>query len=221
MRRFRPPIHLVVAAATVVGGVASFQGVDHLVLAKTERGVTAPGDAGHEPTATTSTTTHHDEPGPTTSTTVRHEPPPTTDTTIHHEPGPTTSTTAHHEPPPTTPTTKPGEPPKPPTPPGVEKMTLKCGTGMLADGRGAASCGWTESTSPRFHHYRLTRELVGTPRQTIFTTEDRGKRSYGDIGLQPGSEYSYIVEAYDAAGNLIGRGGPVHVTCCNGAVVTG
>ena len=30
--RFHPPLHLVVAAATVVGGLASYQGVDHLVL---------------------------------------------------------------------------------------------------------------------------------------------------------------------------------------------
>ena len=61
---------------------------------------------------------------------------------------------------------------------------------------------------------------MGTPRQTVFTSEDRGKHSWGDIGLTQGSEYSYIIEAYDADGHLIGRSAPVHVTCCNGAVVT-
>jgi hypothetical protein len=228
MRHFRPPIHAAMVAATLVAGLASYQGVDKLVLARGGHQYGTANEPGHETASSTSTTVHHD-PGSTTSTTVHHEPAPststtsttakhetgsTTSTTVHHETGSSTSTTVHHEPTPTT------TPPKPPTPPTIQTFTLKCGTAMLADGRGAASCGWSESTAPNFHHYRLTRELVGTPRQTIFTTEDRGKHSWGDIGLTPGSEYSYIIEAYDADGHLIGRGGPVHVTCCNGAVVT-
>jgi len=57
---------------------------------------------------------------------------------------------------------------------------------------------------------------MGTPRQTIFTTENVTTTFYYDRGLQPGAQYSYIIEAYDATGNLIGRGGPAYVTCCGG-----
>jgi len=192
MRHFRPPIHAAIVAVTLVAGLASYQGVDKLVLARGGHQYGTANEAGHEPASST--------------------------TTVHHEPGSTTTTTVLHE---TAPSTSPTTAaPKPPTPPTVQTLTLKCGTVMLADGRGAASCGWSESTAPNFHLYLLTRELVGTPRQTVFTTEDRSKHSWGDIGLAQGSEYSYIIEAYDADGHLIGRGGPVHVTCCNGAVVT-
>jgi hypothetical protein len=220
--RFRPPIQLVTAAAVAVAGLASFQGVDHLVLAKANHpyaGATEPGHGPttsttvhHEPTgSSTSTTIKHEPPPPsTTSTTVHHEPPPSTSTTIHHEPtGSSTSTTIHHEPPPsTTPTTKPA---------GIQTLSLNCITGTPSDGIPTARCEWSKSTSSAFHHYRLTRELVGTPRGTVFTTENRDTTLFYDRGLQPGASYSYVIEAYDAAGNLIGRGGPVHVTCCGGA----
>ena len=83
-----------------------------------------------------------------------------------------------------------------------------------------AKCGWSQSKAPNFGHYLLTRELVGTPRQTVFETSDLGTTYYYDIGLQAGAQYSYIIEAYDTAGNLVGRGGPVHVTCCGGTATT-
>jgi hypothetical protein len=231
--RFRPPIHLAAAGAMVVAGLASYQGVDHLVLAKTNH-TDAGTEVGHEPTgSSTSTTVHHEPTGSSTSTTLHTEPPPpsTTSTTVHHEPtgsststtihheptGSSTSTTVHHEPTATTSTTK---APKPPTPPSVQTLSFGCITGTPSDGIPTARCGWSKSTSTNFHHYRLTRELVGTPRATIFTTENRDTMFFYDRGLQPGAEYSYIIEAYDGAGNLIGRGGPAHVTCCNGGTGT-
>jgi hypothetical protein len=231
--RFRPPIHLAAAAAFAVAGLASYQGVDHLVLAKS-----GPSSAGaNEPSgSSTSTTVHHEPTGSSTSTTVHTEPPPSststststtihheptgssTSTTIHHEPtGSSTSTTVHHEPPATTSTTK---APQPPPPPGVQTLSFGCLSAIPSDGIPTARCGWSKSKDPNFHYYRLTRELVGTPRQTILTTEDLSTTFYYDRGLQPGAQYSYIIEAYDAAGNLIGRAGPVHVTCCDGALAT-
>jgi hypothetical protein len=228
--RFRPSIQLIAAAAVVVAGLASYQGVDHLVLAKSSHSWAG----ANEPTgSSTSTTTHHEPPGSSTSTTVHTEPPPsttittvhheptgssTTSTTVHHEPtGSSTSTTVHHEPPATTSTTKAPEPPKPPS---VQTLSFGCMTGTPSDGTPTARCAWSKSTSPAFHHYRLTRELVGTPRGTIFTTENRDTTFYYDKGLQPGAQYSYIIEAYDATGNLVGRGGPAHVTCCDGGPST-
>src|SRR6266576_2407070 len=78
MRHFHPPIHAAVVAVTVVAGLASYQGVDKLVLARggSQYGTTS--EPGHEPSSTTSTTSH-------TSTTQH------TSTTEHHEPTPTTT----------------------------------------------------------------------------------------------------------------------------------
>src|SRR5437867_3182815 len=101
MRRYRPPVHLVVAAATAVAGLASYQGVDHLVLAKANHASDGANGPGNGPTgSSTSTTIHHEPTGSSTSsstsTTVHTEPPPSssTSTTIHHEPtASSTSTT--------------------------------------------------------------------------------------------------------------------------------
>jgi hypothetical protein len=113
---------------------------------------------------------------------------------MHHEP---TSTTTAPKPPPT-----------------VAQLSLACISGFTEYQQGAAKCSWSQSTASNFGHYRLTRELVGTPRQAIFESNDRNVTSYIDVGLQAGAQYSYIIEAYDAAGNLIARGGPFHLTCC-------
>jgi hypothetical protein len=236
MRHFHPPIHAAIVAVTVVAGLASYQGVDKLMLARSGSQYGTAGDPGHEPsstTSTTSTTTHH-ETGSTTTTTVHHEPTGSTSSTVPHEPGSSTSTTVHHEPttPPTTRHKEPGsststtihhEPTPPPTstPPTttLPQLSFYCMSGFTG-GQGVAKCQWSQSTGPNFGHYRLTRELVGTPRQTIFESNDRNAWYYIDFGLQAGAQYSYIIEAYDTAGNLIARGGPFHLTCCGGGGTT-
>jgi len=91
---------------------------------------------------------------------------------------------------------------------------------VLPDGRAGASCAWSPSTAPNFSMYVVTRELVGTPRQIVFTTQDVTHNHFGDLGLTPGSQYSYIAEALDAAGNVIGQSAPLHVNCCDGTVVS-
>ena len=238
MRHF-PPIHAAVVAVTVVAGLASYQGVDKLVLARGGSQYGTASEPGHE-SSSTSTTVHHEKTS-TTSTTVHHEATPSTTSTLPHDAGSSTSTTIHHGPttPPTTPPTTTHKEPGPPTSttsttvhheptpstttpvaPTIELLTVKCGTVVLPDGRAGASCGWSQSTAPNFFMYVVTRELVGTPRQTVFTSQDRTRNHFGDTTLTPGSQYSYIVEVYDAAGNLIGRGGPLHVNCCDGTVVT-
>jgi hypothetical protein len=237
MRHFHPPIHAAIVAVTVVAGLASYQGVDKLVLAKGGATYGTTSEPGHEPSSsttsttphtsttkpksTTSTTLHtstteHHETGSTTSTTGHHE--PTTSTTVHKETRPSTSTTSsipttgHHE---STPTTT---VPKPPTTTQTQ-LSLYCVSGFTG-GQGAAKCSWSQSNAPNFGHYRLTKELVGTPRQTIFESNDRGTWSYIGFPLQAGAQYSYIIEAYDTAGDLIARGGPFHLTCCGGGGTT-
>ena len=241
MRHFHPPIHAAIVAVTVVAGLASYQGVDKLVLARGGSQYGTANEPGHEPSSSTSTTLHTsttEHHGPTTSTTPHtsttehHE--PTTNSTLPHDYGSTTSTTVHHEPgstPPTTTHKEPYPPTYPPTsttihreptptttkPPTTEvaQLSLYCISGFTG-GQGVSKCSWSQSYAPNFGHYRLTRELVGTPRQTIFESNDRSVGYYIDYGLQAGAQYSYIIEAYDTAGNLIARGGPFHLTCCGG-----
>ena len=237
MRHFPFPIHAAVVGVTVVAGLASYQGVDKLVLAKGGSQYGTPGAPGHEPPSTTSTTakepgkststtTHDgptwpsttstlpDTPESTTSTTVYHEPGSTPPTTTHKEPGPWTSTTLYPEPTPST--TVPASPPAPPT---VEVLTLRCGT-VARGGIAGASCAWTQVTAPDFAMYVVTRELAGTPRQTVFTSQNPTDNHFGDTTLTVGDQYSYIVEAFDAGGNVIGRSAPLLVNCCDGTIVS-
>ncbi|HZQ84881.1 MAG TPA: hypothetical protein VFA83_08595 [Acidimicrobiales bacterium] len=239
------PVNVAATAVALVVGATSATAAGRIVLANDSHPAataeTPPpgGTGGTEHGPTTSTTVKHrtTEPHPTTTTSApattstttgdRHEPPhpyPTTSTTRPpetHEPGSTTSTTRppeHHEPTtsttvkPTTSTTAPTTATTSPT--SIETLTLQCRTGTV-DGTPSGYCWWSKSTSPRFHHYRLTREIVGTPRQEIFTTTNHDTTVYLDKGLQPGANYSYIIEAYDADGHLIGRSQPVHFTCCD------
>jgi hypothetical protein len=244
MRHFHPPIPAAVVAVTLVAGLASYQGVDKLVLAKggatygtdSESGHdSSPGNGSGEHHGSTSTTIVHHEPTSSTIPTPPGDPGSTTSTTVHHETGSTTSTTVHKEtPPPTTapPTTNPptnpptGEPPTtaPPTtaPPTttVQLLSFGCMNGITGD-QGWTKCGWSRSKSPSFDHYVLTRELVGTPRQVIFVTSDVTNTYFVDGPLQAGAQYSYMIGAFDAAGNLIGQGGgPIHLTCCPGGIAT-
>ena len=246
MPRLRFPVNIATTAFAIVVGVTSATAATHLVLATDSHPATTtaeappagtPGSGGdHGPT--TSTTVHGQhgtEPHPFTTVTTtptpttapeHHEPPytyPTTSTTAHppttehHEPGATSTTRPpeHREPYPTTTTAKPTTTTAKPTTT-VETLTLGCATGM-PDGKPTASCTWSKSTAPGFHHYRLTREVVGTPRQEIFTTTNHDTTGYVDPGLQVGANYSYIIEAYDADGHLIAHSPPFHFTCCEGA----
>ena len=241
MRHFHPPIHAAVVAVALVAGLASYQGVDKLVLAKGGATYGTTGEPGHDPSSssTTSTTypkTHH-ETGSTTSTTVHKETPPpsptsSTSSTVPHEPGSSTSTTIHHETGSTTSTTVHKEPPPPTTPPttappttappvgGVAQLSFGCMSGFTGD-HGWAKCGWSQSKSPNFDHYILTREVPGSSHVVIFQTSDVTNTYYVDGPLQAGGQYTYWVGAFDAAGHLIAQGGgPIHLVCCPGGVAT-
>ncbi|GEM_PF-4512082 len=240
MRHFHPPIHTAVVAVALVAGLASYQGVDKLVLAKggaTYGTTSEPGHdssststttpkAHHETSSTTSTTTHKDTPPPSTSSTsstVPHEPGTTTSTTTHHETGSTTSTTTHTETPrPTTPpsTTPPTTTPPTAPPAGVAQLSFGCMSGFTGD-QGWAKCGWSKSKASNFDHYLLTREVPGSSHVVIFQTSDVASTYYVDGPLQGGAQYTYWVGAFDSAGHLIGQGGgPIHLVCCPGGVAT-
>ena len=143
---------------------------------------------------------------------------------------PTTVAVAH--PRPTTPAPTPGEhstptiapPPEPvsttapPAPtttvPPAETLSLHCGGGVTQSGQAGVSCAWSQSTSASFAWYRLYREVPGTNRVLIFSSDNRSTASYGDKDVQQGTTYSYRVEVTDSAGNVIGGSAAVTVNCC-------
>jgi hypothetical protein len=94
-----------------------------------------------------------------------------------------------------------------------ETLTLHCGGGITS-GSPAVSCGWSQSTSPTFAWYRLWREVAGSPRVLVFSSDNRPTTSYGDRTVQAGTTYSYRVEVTDSAGNVIGGSNAVTVPCC-------
>jgi len=97
--------------------------------------------------------------------------------------------------------------------PAPETLSLNCG-GAMVNGSPAVSCAWSQSSSPSFAWYRLYREVTGTNRVLIFSSDMRTKTSHGDTTVQAGTTYSYTVEATDGAGNVVGRSAPAIVPCC-------
>ena len=99
------------------------------------------------------------------------------------------------------------------TMPAPETLTLHCGGG-ISTGSPAVSCGWSQSTSPSFAWYRLWREVAGSPRVLVFSSDNRSTTSYGDRTVQAGTTYSYKVEVTNSAGNVIGGSNAATVPCC-------
>jgi hypothetical protein len=102
-----------------------------------------------------------------------------------------------------------------PTPPPAspESLNLQC-IGSVSSGAPEVLCSWSHSTATGFASYRLTRERPGTNRVTVATITDRGNGGYADRDVQAGADYSYIVEALDGSGAVVGRSGPSTVSCC-------
>jgi hypothetical protein len=178
-------------------------------------GVTAPAPPPSEPSEPTATTV---APPPWLPPTAA-PPPATTPTTaaVHANPatpapgpGDRATPTVVHRPEPVTTTV----PPAPTTTvPAPETLSLHCGGGVV-NGTPGVSCAWSPSTSASFAWYRLYREVPGTNRVLIFSSDNRSTTSYGDKDVQQGTTYSYRVEVTDSAGNVIGRSAAVTVNCC-------
>ncbi|MBV9413127.1 MAG: hypothetical protein JO148_16160 [Acidimicrobiia bacterium] len=143
---------------------------------------------------------------------------PTTVGTSRTEPTTRTPAPGEH----TTPTVVPPGEPVPPTTappaptttvPGPETLSLHC-QGAMVGGSPAVSCAWSQSTSPSFAWYRLYREVPGTNRVLIFSSDMRTKTSTGDKPPQTGTTYNYQVVVTDSAGNVIGTSNVSSVACC-------
>jgi hypothetical protein len=186
-------------------------------LKTADPGVSAPAPPSHTPPSSV----------PTPTTTVvappwlppSPDPTPTTTPVVHPpapvavaKPGEHTSPSVVAPPEPVSTTTPP--PATTTTAPAFETPSLHCGGGVSGTGQAGVSCAWTQSTSPSFAWYRLYREVPGTNRVLIFSSDNRSTTSYGDKSVQQGTTYSYRVEFTDSAGNVIGRSAAITVGCC-------
>jgi hypothetical protein len=97
---------------------------------------------------------------------------------------------------------------------GQATISLHCAGGVSGTGQSGVSCAWSQSSSPSFAWYRLYREVPGTNRVLIFSSDNRATAGYADTNVQTGTTYSYRVEVTDSAGNVIARSDPSAVSCC-------
>ncbi|MCI0634796.1 MAG: hypothetical protein L0206_12895 [Actinobacteria bacterium] len=120
--------------------------------------------------------------------------------------------TQHTTPPPVarpTPTEQPTRPPasRPPSPTTTthQDLALAC---RPADG--GIACRWSSTDHPMFAAYVLVRDDTNG-RRTVFRTTDRTQTSFVDRQVARGAGYTYTVDARDARGNVLARGGPARV----------
>ncbi len=95
-------------------------------------------------------------------------------------------------------------------PPVADKLRLACELTSNGDVRGVA-CKWTEATHPAAAGYVLWRSVDGGPREAIYKTRLDGRLGFFDTKIKPGHSIRYAVVAVDAAGRIVGHGGPVAV----------
>ncbi|HET7487050.1 MAG TPA: hypothetical protein VFJ85_03920 [Acidimicrobiales bacterium] len=140
-----------------------------------------------------------EEPAP--STTVA--PPATTAPAREHR-EPVTTLPAPPPPAPTTTTTV-----ATPAEPAPQVLKMACAAGH-PDGLPAVRCEWSAAAGAA--RYLLVRKAGdGTEPQPIWSGRDL---NHVDRAVVDGTGYGYAVKALDAAGRVVGGGGPVSVRCC-------
>ena len=193
----RWPVITAVAAAAVVVVAALVLQADEppdTVLTDTSTSSTTTSSTTSTTQATTTSTTSTTVVAPPTTAAVATTVAPTTTTTS--APPPTTTTTVA-----TTTTTT--------APPTVEDMRLSCTTGP----RPEVTCTWSASTAETFKGYVLTKRVGDGPTEEILRTTDRSLTSKTDKEVQTGTRITYVIEAIDRDGNVLGRA-EATVSCC-------
>jgi hypothetical protein len=91
-------------------------------------------------------------------------------------------------------------------------MTMTCAN-RIVDTRTAMVCEWTEQPGGAAS-YRI---LKGIQSQNVgrVLTPPAGVRRYVDNDITAGETYSYIVQALDASGTLIGQTNRLILSCCS------
>lgn len=170
-----------------------------------------------EQTIVTDTTTTFTVERTTTTTAVTVTAPTTTtpttavvQTTVASVPVTTTSAA-----PPATPTTVPPTTIVAPTTtsttaaPSVEPLRMSCTAGP----RPEVTCTWSASTSDAFQKYILSKRVADGELQELGRSSTRDETTKTDRDVEAGTRITYVIEAYDSDGFLIGRG-EAAVACC-------
>ncbi|MGH9179258.1 MAG: hypothetical protein ACRD0N_11990 [Acidimicrobiales bacterium] len=209
-RRYQGAWVAVGAAVAAVLALAGPQGGgDVSVTADDAAATSTPTTAVPDPTTTTATTTTTTAaaapPAPVAAAAPPQAPRPTTTTSA--VPRTTTTIAAVVSPDPvqltTTTTTWP-----------IVRLDLRCGA--TAGESPKVSCAWSGPEQPGLAGWRMHRAAGKDAKRLVWSTPDAGARSYEDTAVVGGTTYQYLVEAVDAAGRTLAKGGIVEVACCAG-----
>jgi hypothetical protein len=74
------------------------------------------------------------------------------------------------------------------------------------------TCNWTPGPDGT-DHYVVLRSSPSESRGRVLTP-DPGTTTIVDIGVVPGTTYTYLVHALDAAGTSLAHSAPVTFACC-------
>ncbi len=96
--------------------------------------------------------------------------------------------------------------------PSVEPLRLDC-TAAASTETAGVRCNWSIPTSDGVVGVRLVRVAVGagTPRATVFRTEDLDVNSFADTAVRPGARYAYAVQGLSAVGRVLASSRTEHV----------
>ena len=91
-----------------------------------------------------------------------------------------------------------------------ERLHLDC-KAFSRDGEHAVGCHWSPSKSRDFAGYRLMRAARDEAPAAVAATSDRRETKALDRSVAAGRDYLYVVQAVDAAGEVIAQSNPVRV----------
>lgn len=91
-----------------------------------------------------------------------------------------------------------------------EQLRMACHRDNIEGHRGIL-CNWSESQRPDARGYILYRSINQRERQVIAQVGLDGRTAHFDRDVHPGAVHIYYVAVVNAAGEVIGSGGPVRV----------
>ena len=91
-----------------------------------------------------------------------------------------------------------------------EELRLGCAVDII-DGERGVLCRWSQATNDTVRGYQLYRIVNGAPRELVATVPAGDRLHAFDTDLAAGDRVIYGVVARNAAGRVIGIGGPVRL----------
>lgn len=95
----------------------------------------------------------------------------------------------------------------------IVRLELRCGATVTELGP-KVTCAWSAFEDARLAKWRVYRAAGKDAKQLVWTSADAGVRSYEDSAVVAGTTYQYLVEAVNAEGRTLAKGGITEVACC-------